>query len=102
MDFKVEIDQKAVEAALTKSILESSIGKHVEEIINKHLDSLRDSYTPGPLRKAIEGEVDVIILKLVETEYKEQIHKAIRKKLTDEMVSEIVDAAWDGILKRRG
>lgn len=56
-DIKVQINPLDIEEAIVKSVIASSFGKTIKEIIDKELNDLTSIHRRGSLRVAIEGEI---------------------------------------------
>jgi hypothetical protein len=88
MDFKIEIDQKQVEDHLVKSIIDSSIGKHIETEINNLLKINSIAAQPivkTAIQKVMIEEICKIVVNLIQSK-EEDIRKIISEQLTNDFI----------------
>ena len=89
MELKVDINPVDVNKAVAKAVLESSIGIHITNAVNKHVKSITEGYG-NPIESAIKEIVAQIVREEVSKRDKE-IRKIISDSLTDKTVKAVVD-----------
>lgn len=100
LDIQLDIDPKKIEEMIAKAVLDSAIGKTVEEGINKAVADL-DRYD-GPIRNAIRTQVQQIVYTVIRDEYGEKLREAVRLLMTDEVVNEVANKAFKAFLEKMG
>ena len=98
----VNIDGKAVEEAVARAILESALGERVREVVKESIEQLTNRWGTGSLRGALERVVAEEVLKSVRDLHGEMIRAAVKERITETVVKEVVGAAFDGLMKKLG
>lgn len=93
----VRIDAAAVEQAVSDAIVSSAIGAKIKFAVNELLSKGHNN----PIDDAIKKVIGDVALRIVSTEYAEQIKAAVVEKMKDESVSAIVERFWDAVLRNK-
>lgn len=103
MDIKVNIDAEAINKKVTDSILESAIGERLKEAIESQIsDICVDKYnSPSVVTRIVKDIVTDRVRTIITEEKKDEIEKLVTEKLTEDIMSEIVNNAWDAYFKNR-
>lgn len=96
--FEVKIDPERINTMVAQAIMGSAIGAKLQEIVTKAVADV-GGYN-SPLKAAIEAEVMRLIMDTVKTQYLEQVRTAVKAKMTEEAITQIVDAAWAAIVEK--
>lgn len=97
MDIEVNVDSDAINKMVTDAILDSAIGKTLREVVEKKVNDLGKSYN-NPIEAAVDREVQLIVQKLVQDQFKPMIEARVNELLTEEMTTRIVTAAWENLI----
>lgn len=89
MELEIKVDPKQINEYVAQQIIESALGERLHETVKEALKQL-GSYGNDPLKSAVQDEVNKQIRELVRTEFAETIAAAVREKLTDEFISNLV------------
>lgn len=90
----INIEPKQIERAIAEAVINSAIGKTIDDVINGELKAMADQWNDkSPLKQAIRKEVSNIVYQLVRDEYSESIKAAVREQLTEKVLLEIVGSA---------
>jgi len=96
MNVDVKIDAEQINKMVASAILNSVIGKEINEAINKFIKSCDQINTwNNPITKAVESEIRKQIAFIINNEYKCVIEQKIKKCITDDVVSSITAKAWE-------
>lgn len=103
MDIKVDIDAELINKKVSDSILESAIGTKLKEVIEEQVSSIcKDSYnSPSVVTKIVKDIVVQKVREIISEEKKEEIEKLVTEKLTEDIMADIVNNAWDSYFKNR-
>ena len=94
-NIKIDIDPKQVNEAISKAIIESSLGVQVKERLEKKYKELHDAYKlSSDIDREIERAIELYIRDVIEREYKPVIEAKIRSKITDEVLTQFVDRVF--------
>jgi hypothetical protein len=99
MDIKVDVDAEAINAAVTKAILDSAIGAEMKRAIETTLSNLSRSYN-NPIKDVVDKIVNEEIYKIVTTQHMEAIRAAIQENITDAVISEMTEKAWSSFISK--
>lgn len=94
MEINVEIKPEQINEAVTNAIIESAIGKHLREVIQKQLKMLDTSYN-NPIEPVVKEIIHKEISKLIQETYGEMIRQKVKEQLTEEFVTELVAKLWE-------
>lgn len=97
MAIEVNVDADAVNKMVTDAILDSAIGKTLREVVEKKVKDLGSSYN-NPIEAAVDREVQLLVLKLVQEQFKPLIAARVNELMTEELVSRIATAAWENLV----
>ncbi len=102
MDIKIDISPEAINKAVSDAVLQSAIGKELHAGIESAIKSLdgRGGTYQTAIRKAIEGEMLRIIRDTIRNEHAEMIAAKMREFITDEILNDVIKAAWDTMLEK--
>ncbi len=90
---EVNIDAEELNQAIVTAVLDSALGAHVKNIIEDELDKFTSPHG-SPLKKALEVEIQRLIMMTVRDDYGETIKAKMKEILTDQAVGDAVAAAW--------
>jgi hemerythrin-like domain-containing protein len=94
----VQIDSEAVNRYLADKILESAIGEELKKQVDQAVKDM--SAYGSPLKNLIAQHIQNEIIKLLQTEYSEQIAAVVREKVTAEFTAELLDKAFEAFRRR--
>lgn len=93
----MELTAEQINDFIGKAVLESQIGKAVQESVTKVVASLSKSYD-NPFDRVIGNQVAVLIEEQVRTTYRpileERIKASMQQLMTDEIVEKLIEAAF--------
>ena len=96
----VQLTPEQINEFIANSIMESQIGKLVQDSVNRVMRDLSTSYN-NPFDTAIKSHVSRLIQEELINGYKPQILESVRKALetqvTDDLVSRMIKATFDKI-----
>jgi hypothetical protein len=102
LHMEIKIDAVAVQDAVVRAITDSAIGEQIKDVIEKHFTGKERSWdTESIMEKAIKGEVQSAVTKIIYAELqerKDEIRQAVLQKLTDKAVEKMAGAAIDVML----
>lgn len=100
MQLEVKIDQAAIEAQLVQTIINSSIGQHIEVAVKKLLTESsggwheRKTLVERAVEEALTHEIRKMAIELVESK-RDEIRAQMTEKLTDDVLQSMTNAAWE-------
>lgn len=95
MTVELKIDAEQINKYVAQRIIESSIGKTLQEAIDKQVASLSSLYN-NPLDAAIQHAVKNEVIRLLgQPEFVEKIHKLVIARTTDDVLNGIISKVWD-------
>lgn len=100
MDIKVNIDPEQVNKAVADAIIKSAIGDKIRDGVQRATAELTCTWQ-NPIDEAIKAQVNMIVRDVISApEFIEKIKAHIHEKLTEQMVTELLDAAWKNVHDR--
>lgn len=96
----LEIDADAINRHVSQAILTSALGEALAEIIKREIGSLTDTWSDSKLKRAIETEIQFVVMQEIRTKYADNVREAMRRKLSDAVVDTLVGAAFDAWLEK--
>jgi len=88
--FEVKLEPADVDKFVKDALLQSSIGVHLNEAINKHLKDALSGYS-SPVEKICRQFVKDQVCKIFEQEnYRETIKTAIAQVVTEKFITEVI------------
>jgi len=97
MSIEVHVDADAVNKMVTDAILESAIGKTLREVVEKKVAELGRAYN-NPIEAAVDREVQLLVLALVNQKFKPAIEARVNELVTDELMLRIATAAFESMV----
>jgi glutamyl-tRNA reductase len=92
----ISLDAKGIQQYIADAIIASSIGAEVKRAIDEQVKKLGYSYE-NAVSKAVADAVKTYVIRLVDTEYKEQLREAVKKQLNEEVINKVVSAVIDRV-----
>jgi hypothetical protein len=90
----IEISPEQINQMVVDAILKSSIGESLRKAIDSQVASLTSLYN-NPIEAVVKECVMVEMRRLVTIEYHDKIEAMVREKITEFMVTDVVNKAWD-------
>ena len=95
----VDIDRESVQQELVQAIMDSSLGKEIQESIEKIFEKKGSIYNPTSvvqkaIQSALEQEVKNITIKIIEKQ-STRIRKLVEEELTDDVIDRMVRKVLD-------
>jgi len=97
MAIEVNVDSAAINKMMTDAILDSAIGKTLRDVVENKVADLGKSYN-NPIAAAVDREVQLLVQKMVNDQFKPMIAARVNELMTDELVSRIATAAWETLI----
>lgn len=96
----VDISPEDINKYVADKILNSALGEALRKVIDDEIKKLSQSYD-NPLQKAVQQEIQRLIMAVVETEYGPKLRAAIQERMTDKIVGEVANKAFDAWMNGR-
>lgn len=100
----MDLTPEQINEFLSNAILKSSIGKAVEDSVNRSIAELSRGYN-NPFDAVIRREVESLISEHLRTTFSEQLRGRVRvaleSKLTEDTVNSIIEAGINMLLRER-
>jgi len=90
LDLKITVTPEQINESVIRAVQDSAIGKVIQDGINKAIAGY-----DNPVEKAVKVVVMDSVNQIVRDQYRDQIAEFVREKITDDLMREIIDAAWD-------
>lgn len=100
MDIKVDLDADAVNRTVTDAIVNSVIGVEIRKAIEAQMKEFTSTYN-NPLHAVVKDQVRSVVERILTVEYRTKIEQSVRELVTDEMISEIAQKAWESLKEKR-
>lgn len=96
MDLKVDINAEEVMGHVKKAILDSSLGKHIQEAIEKIVDEInKTGYGRDDIiTQAVKTEVRQVIETTIKETFRGRIEKQVKEKITEEFIDNCFTKLW--------
>jgi hypothetical protein len=92
----ISLDADGIQRYIADAIIASSIGKEVKRAIDEQVKKLGYSYE-NAVSKAVSEAVKSYVIRLVDTEYKEQLREAVRAQLNETVINKLVSTVIDRV-----
>lgn len=89
MDITVNITPEQIEQYIAQSVMDSSIGKRVKEIVESQIKGMGRSWD-NALTKAINEEIIKVVRRMIIEEYEPQIQEAARELLAQKVRGDFI------------
>lgn len=94
---EVNITPEQINQYFANAVLNSALGAHIKEVIEK---KLKDLSWRNLIEGVVEQEIRDATQRFITTEYAEILHNAVKEKVTADFTIALVDKVLDGVLKR--
>lgn len=92
----IHLNAQSIEDAIVRAIVDSSIGKQMQIIIERKVEELKSQYYRS-LETALDTAVKNEVNRLVLQEHSEIIRKVVKERITEEKIEAAVTAFWNKI-----
>lgn len=97
MDLNINIDPEQINKMVAEAVLDSAIGEQVRAQVKKSVAGLGAGYN-NPIEGVINQHIRSLINQVLVDDYaddlKTKVHEAVSGKITDEFISEVIEAGF--------